>query len=447
MYNAMNRARSPQYNGLPNQMNPQYGGNSNPFTGQQSPVNQPMTQRSYPYQQFPPSTPPQGYPMQQSQRSIPPFAQAPSYPQSQPSAQSMQPLPKSQSPQQLSMQNFSQIPQRQQKQQPQQQLEQQKLPTVQTTVQPQGQTYLPSQSSGLGLSDLRQTYGSPTYLPYQPVMTTVIQRPIEFVDLEKFEELWDKRMKELEDKIRQSQQQPEPEVVELRASNNDDKDALIKQLEDELFKVKCDNEEKDNKIQDLKIELQTNIELVEYLKLQQASNNNNEELTRLRKQIQTLDAQVKQLNHDNDDLKQELEALRQQKQFFKAQCDDKDEHIQNLEKEMEELRQHIETLTEEVTTSQSVKTYEEEAKIWRSKFKELNDTYHACQEKLILTEAELDLMKRPQSQQKIVTTSTTVVKNNVQTSGTKSDSDYLSSSLTQFDVERIQKLSKNIPQM
>lgn len=55
----------------------------------------------------------------------------------------------------------------------------------------------------------------------------------------------------------------------------------------------------------------------------------------------------------------------------------------------------MESLHEEITTTSSVKTYEEEAKIWRTKFKELNDTYHACQEKLMLTEAELDLLKRP----------------------------------------------------
>ncbi|CAK87249.1 unnamed protein product (macronuclear) [Paramecium tetraurelia] len=454
MFNPLNRARSPQYNGYPNQANPnsQFGGNPYPFMGQQSPVNQPLTQRSFPQQQYPQNTPPKGYPLQQSQRSNPPFAQQQQYPPNQPSVQSIQPPPQSQPPQQAPQTNYVQPPQRSQKPMAPQSIEQQKLPTPQINLQAQPQQYVPSQSSALGLSGLRQTYTPPTFVPLQPVMTTVIQRPIEFVDLEKFEELWDKRMKELEDRIRQSQ--PQPQVVELRSSNDEDKDALIKQLQDELYKVRCDNEEKDNKISDLKIELQTNVDLVEYLRQQLVNSNNSDEveklqneIQRLRKQVQTLDAQVKQLNHDNADLKQELEALRQQKQFFKSQCDDKDEHIQNLEREIEELRQQVDTLTEEVTTSQSVKTYEEEAKIWRSKFKELNDTYHACQEKLILTEAELDLLKRPQSQQKIVTTSTTVVKNNVQTSGTKSDSDYLSSSLTQQDVERIQNLSKNIPQI
>ncbi|CAD8197616.1 unnamed protein product [Paramecium octaurelia] len=421
MFNPLNRARSPQINGYPNQINqnPQYGGNPYPLTGQQSPMNQPLTQRSFPYQQYPQSTPPKGYPVQQPQKSNPPFAQQPSYPPSQPSVQSIQPPPQSQPPQQVPQQSYTQIPQRSTKQMPPQTLESQRQPFSQNSLQPQ--SYAPSQSSGLGLSGLRQTYVPPTFVPLQPVMTTVIQRPIEFVDLEKFEELWDKRMKELEDRIRQSQQQPEPQVVELRASNDEEKDALIKQLQDELYKVRCENEEKDQTISDMKIENQLS--------------------------LQALNAQIKQLNNDKNDLKQELEALRQQKQYYKSQCDDKDEHIQNLEREIEELRSHIETLTEEVTTSQSVKTYEEEAKIWRTKFKELNDTYHACQEKLILTEAELDLLKRPQSQQKIVTTSTTVVKNNVQTSGAKSDSDYLSSSLTQQDVERIQNLSKNIPQI
>ncbi|CAD8106966.1 unnamed protein product [Paramecium sonneborni] len=404
MFNPLNRARSPQYNGYPNQTNPQYGGNQYPFTGQQSPMNQPLTQRSFPYQQYPQNTPPKGYPMQQSQRNNGPFVQPPQFPPSQPSVQSIQqPAPQSQPPQQqVPQQNYAQIPQRAQKQLPQTQMEQQKQPSVQTTtIQPQGQ-YIPAQSSSLGLSGLRQTYTPPTFVPLQPIMTTVIQRPIEFVDLEKFEELWDKRLKELEDKIRQSKQEPE---IELRASNddNEDKDALIKQLQDELYKIRCDNDDKNDKIKNLKIELQTNIELVEYLRLQLANSNH--------------------------------------------QIDERDEHIQNLEKELEELRQHIETLTEEVTTSQSVKTYEEEAKIWKSKFKELNDTYHACQEKLTLTEAELALLRRPPTQQKIVTTTSTVVKNNVQTSGTKSDSDYLSSSLTQQDVERIQNLSKNIPQI
>ncbi|CAD8169963.1 unnamed protein product [Paramecium pentaurelia] len=423
MFNPLNRARSPQINGYPNQMNPnpQYGGNTYPYTGQQSPMNQPLTQRSFPYPQYPQNTPPKNYPVQQSQKSNPPFAQPPQYPPSQQTVQSIQLPPQSQPPQQVPQQNYAQIPQRSQQQLPPSSIESQKLPFSQNNFQQQGQTYVPSQSSALSLSGLRQTYTPPTFVPLQPVMTTVIQRPIEFVDLEKFEELWDKRMKELEDRIRQSQLQPEPQVVELRASNDEEKDALIKQLQDELYKVRCDNEEKDRTISDMKIEFQLN--------------------------IQTLNAKIKQLNNDNNDLRQELDALRQQKQFYKSQCDEKDENIQNLEREIEELRQHIETLTEEVTTSQSVKTYEEEAKIWRTKFKELNDTYHACQEKLILTEAELDLLKRPQSQQKIVTTSTTVVKNNIQTSGAKSDSDYLSSSLTQQDVERIQNLSKNIPQI
>lgn len=40
----------------------------------------------------------------------------------------------------------------------------------------------------------------------------------------------------------------------MRASNDEDKDALIKQLQDELYKVRCDNESKDKIISDLKKE-------------------------------------------------------------------------------------------------------------------------------------------------------------------------------------------------
>ncbi|CAK87979.1 unnamed protein product (macronuclear) [Paramecium tetraurelia] len=164
-------------------------------------------------------------------------------------------------------------------------------------------------------------------------------------------------------------------------------------------------------------------------------------------QINTLQQTISNLKNDlllNSQLIEKLQRengqLRSDIQSYIDKCNDKDEYIAKLEQEISELNQHVDSLTEEITTTQSIKTFEEEAKIWKKKFKELNDIYHACQEKLMVKEAEYESLQKQQSSQRIVT-QTTVVKSN-SSRQVKNDSDYISSSLTQNDIEKLQNLQK-----
>ncbi|CAD8142104.1 unnamed protein product [Paramecium pentaurelia] len=398
----------------------------------------------------------------------------------------------------------------------------------QNNLSPQGPASHKSNANHSGQKPAFVEYYPPVYVPHiEPMITqTVVDNPIKVVDLMKFEEMWMKRMQGIEELLATKQQPVEPETLELRAVQNDDSERVI-ELENELFRTKQLVEDRDKEIMDLKSQLQSAIEQLDFenqqsknsaamliselqmkitnlqstivniqLELKQSGQNLEKyklENVQLRNDVQNyimqcqikdetilkLNQQLKQLNLDlqsnqngsytqvtelqiqittyqqtisnlkNDlllnaqlieKLQRENGQLRLDIQNYIDKCNEKDDYIQKLEQELSELNQQVDQLSEEITTTQSVKTYEEEAKIWKKKFKELNDVYHSCQEKLMVKEAEYESLQKQQSSQKIVTQTTVVQQHSSRQ--VKNDSDYVSSSLTQNDIEKLQNLQK-----
>ncbi|CAD8053688.1 unnamed protein product [Paramecium sonneborni] len=376
-------------------------------------------------------------------------------------------------------------------------------------------------------------YYPPVYMQHvEPVyQQTIIENPIKVVDLIKFEEMWSKRLKGIE-QILESKNQVivEPENYELRASNNNDTQTII-DLQTELFRVKTLLEEREREIIILKQQLLNSKEQIEF-ESKQNNNASNLLISELQIKITTLQQTISNLQFDlkstqeimeqykfeNLELKSEIQnnltilnskeeiiiQLKQQLQSsleqynFEAQsgknasqqtiselqiklnsfqqtinsqqlnlnqrddlieklrieinqlnieqqnihnlCNEKDDIISKLQMELNELYQQVDQLSEEITTTQSVQTFEEEAKIWKQKFKELNDIYHACQEKLMVKEAEYESLIKQSSQQKIIT-QTTVIKQNSSRS-IQNNSEYTSNSLIQSDIEKMQNIQK-----
>ncbi|CAD8061671.1 unnamed protein product [Paramecium sonneborni] len=376
-------------------------------------------------------------------------------------------------------------------------------------------------------------YYPPVYMPHvEPVyQQTIINHPIQVVDLIKFEEMWSKRMRGIEQMIEQNNQvNVQSENFDLRASNNNDSQTII-DLQTELFKVKTTLEDREREITILKQQLQNSREQIEFenkqnrsashlitselqikintlqqtisnlqYDLKQAqeiidqlkyenlslkselqnnlsiSNGKDEIIIKLKQQLQssfeqynfeaqsgknasqqiiselqiklsslqqTINSQLLNLNSKDDlieKLRIEINQLKIEKMNINNLCNEKDDIIQKLQMELNEVYQQVDQLNEEITTTQSIQTYEEEAKIWKSKFKELNDVYHACQEKLMVKEAEYEsLIKQQSSQKKIITQ--TIIKQNSSRS-IQNNSEYTSSSLNQNDFEKMQNIQK-----
>ncbi|CAD8059857.1 unnamed protein product [Paramecium sonneborni] len=371
-------------------------------------------------------------------------------------------------------------------------------------------------------------YFQPVYVPHiEPMITqTLVDDPIKVVELQKFEEMWKKRLQVIEDLLATNKIPVEAETIELRAVQNDDNEQVI-ELQNELFRIKQQLEERDKEIIDLKSQLQSAIEQLDFenqqnknqttmqiselqikittlqsnimnLKLELKQSDQNLEIYKkdnfsLKNDIQNyimqcqikdetiikLNQQIKQLTYEIqqnkngsntqvnelqiqiitfqqiivnlkdelllnsqliENLQKENGQLRKEIQNYIDQFNQKDDLIQKLEQEISELNQYVDQLTEEITTTQSIKTYEEEAKIWKKKFKELNDVYHSCQEQLMVKEAEYESLQKQQSSQRIVTQTTVVQQNSSRF--VKNDSDLISSSLTQNDIEKLQSLQK-----
>ncbi|CAD8190997.1 unnamed protein product [Paramecium pentaurelia] len=86
--------------------------------------------------------------------------------------------------------------------------------------------------------------------------------------------------------------------------------------------------------------------------------------------------------------------------------------VYELEQENERLRLLIHQ-TQSETVTQRITEVNNEAEVWKRKFQEINHDYSETQEKLMNAEIELEALKK----QKIVTSSTTVTKSVVKTSG------------------------------
>ncbi|CAK87978.1 unnamed protein product (macronuclear) [Paramecium tetraurelia] len=135
----------------------------------------------------------------------------------------------------------------------------------QNTQSPQGPA---SQKSNVNLSGQKPAfveYFPPVYVPHiEPMITqTVVDNPIKVVDLNKFEEMWQKRMQGIEELLAAKQQPVEPEPLELRAVQNDDSERVI-ELENELFRTKSQLDDRDKEIMDLKSQLQSAIEQLDF---------------------------------------------------------------------------------------------------------------------------------------------------------------------------------------
>ncbi|CAK74941.1 unnamed protein product (macronuclear) [Paramecium tetraurelia] len=381
-------------------------------------------------------------------------------------------------------------------------------------------------------------YYPPVYMPHvEPIYKqTIIENPIKVVDLVRFEEMWSKRMRGIEEMLETKNQViVQSENFELRAQNNPDSQTII-DLQNELFRVKTQLEERERQIQLMKQQLQNARDQIEFeskqnrsasniltselnikitnlqqtisnlqidlksvqemaekyklenfqlkAELQQNSsmlNGKDEIIMKLKQQLKSsldqynLDAQSgknvsqqiinelqfklnslqqtitsQQLNLNSKDdliekLRMEINQLRQERQHMQDLCNQKDDTISKLQMELNELYQQVDQLTEEITTTQSVKTYEEEAKIWKQKFKELNDTYHACQEKLMVKEAEYESLSKQHSQQKIVTSTTVIKQNssrNVLNNSEYTQSSFTQNNFTQNEFDKLQTLQK-----
>ncbi|CAK58338.1 unnamed protein product (macronuclear) [Paramecium tetraurelia] len=292
----------------------------------------------------------------------------------------------------------------------------------------------------------------------QPQPQIVRQRPIHVVDLEQYDDIWRKKVEDLEKQLRELQKQkpqpvvqaPEP-VLELRAgADTDELEKQIQQLQLELYKTKEDYEDllqkyNDNlsELEQLKCNIQNNIQ--EQLKNHVCTDNTAElkkKIEQQDKEIQRLKAllasQVPVANDDSEQLKlyqqriselerqlqesilqveryrQENSQLLSQLNFFKDQVNEKDEKIKDLENQIEELNNELDGMQDEQEEiiEQRVETIRKELKSWKDKFLALNAQFHDQQEKLMLTEAELDHIKKQggagtKGSQVITTTTTT----------------------------------------
>ncbi|CAD8137523.1 unnamed protein product [Paramecium octaurelia] len=284
----------------------------------------------------------------------------------------------------------------------------------------------------------------------QPQPQIVRQRPIHVVDLEQYDDIWRKKVEDLEKQLRELQKQkpqpviqaPEP-VIELRAgADTEDLERQISQLQLELYKTKEDYEDLFQKYNDnlseleklkqqLKslvctdntVELKRKIEQqdkeIERLKALLASqvpvaNDDSEQLKLYQKRISDLESQLQDSILQVERYRQENSQLLSQLNFFKDQIHEKDEKIKELEGQIEELNNEMDGMQDEQEEiiEQRVETIKKELKSWKDKFLALNAQFHDQQEKLMLTEAELDHIKKQggagtKGSQVITTTTTT----------------------------------------
>ncbi|CAD8144737.1 unnamed protein product [Paramecium pentaurelia] len=284
----------------------------------------------------------------------------------------------------------------------------------------------------------------------QPQPQIVRQRPIHVVDLEQYDDIWRKKVEDLEKQLRELQKQkpqpvvqaPEP-VIELRAgADTEELEKQIQQLQLELYKTKEDYEdllqkykENLNELEQLKqqmknhvctdntVELKKKIEQqdkeIERLKALLASqvpvaNDDSEQLKLYQKRISELESQLQDSILQVERYRQENQQLLSQLNFFKDQINEKDEKIKELEKQIDDLNNELDNMQEdqEEQIEQKVEIVRKELKSWKDKFLALNAQFHDQQEKLMLTEAELDHIKKQggggtKGSQVITTTTTT----------------------------------------
>ncbi|CAD8056753.1 unnamed protein product [Paramecium sonneborni] len=284
----------------------------------------------------------------------------------------------------------------------------------------------------------------------QPQPQIVRQRPIHVVDLEQYDDIWRKKVEDLEKQLRELQKQkpqpivqaPEP-IIELRAgADTEDLEKQIQQLQLELYKTKEDYEDLYQKYNDnlkeleqlkqqmknhictdntaeLKKKIEEQDKEIERLKALLASqvpvaNDDSEQLKLYQKRISELESQLQESILQVERYRQENSQLLSQLNFFKDQVNEKDEKIKELEKQIEDLNNELDGMQDEQEEiiEQRVETIRKELKSWKDKFLALNAQFHDQQEKLMLTEAELDHIKKQggagtKGSQVITTTTTT----------------------------------------
>ncbi|CAD8141974.1 unnamed protein product [Paramecium pentaurelia] len=286
----------------------------------------------------------------------------------------------------------------------------------------------------------------------QPQLQSQIvrQRPIHVVDLEQYDDIWRKKVEDLEKQLKELQKQkpqpviqaPQP-IIELRAgADTEELEKQISQIQLELYKTKEDYEDilqkyNDNlsELEQLKqqmkshvctdntAELKKKIELqdkeIERLKALLTSqvpvpNDDSEQLKLYLKRIQELESQLQDSILQVERYRQENQQLLSQLNFFKDQINEKDEKIKELEQQIDDLNNELDNMQEdqEEQIEQKVEIVRKELKSWKDKFLALNAQFHDQQEKLMLTEAELDHIKKQggggtKGSQVITTTTTT----------------------------------------
>ncbi|CAD8048253.1 unnamed protein product [Paramecium primaurelia] len=278
----------------------------------------------------------------------------------------------------------------------------------------------------------------------------VRQRPIHVVDLEQYDDIWRKKVEDLEKQLKELQKQkpqpivqaPQP-IIELRAGvDTEELEKQISQIQLELYKTKEDYEDilqkyndNLNELEQLKQQMKSHVctdntaELKKKIQLQDKEierlkalltsqvpvpNNDSEQLKVYLKRIQELEGQLQDSILQVERQRQENQQLLSQLNFFKDQINEKDEKIKELEKQIDDLNNELDNMQEdqEELIEQKVEIVRKELKSWKDKFLALNAQFHDQQEKLMLTEAELDHIKKQggggtKGSQVITTTTTT----------------------------------------
>ncbi|CAD8080963.1 unnamed protein product [Paramecium sonneborni] len=216
------------------------------------------------------------------------------------------------------------------------------------------------------------------------------EKPLQVVSVQDMEDKYKSKLLQLEQLINRLQIENQRLKINEQNLRSMDYMARINQLEFMIKNFVVQEDGYKNEIQRLKQELSESKENLALLqKQQQNKNGNNEEVQKLKKQIQKYEIDDKEMQNQLSSKDQDIIRLR-------SILNEKENWIEQMNDQIQELQIVQENYSRVETT---VISLQGEVDIWRKKFKEKNEEVSDLSEKLIMVETSLEALKKRQISQ------------------------------------------------
>ncbi|KAM3141782.1 hypothetical protein pb186bvf_006104 [Paramecium bursaria] len=257
--------------------------------------------------------------------------------------------------------------------------------------------------------------------PIQIIETIVPQQPIQVVDLRQYEEIWQKRLEDLQNKLSNQRPHSDDKVDELlvkiqelnsRQADLEDQKMLMMQL----MNKRTNSQQVQNENQTLTKQLEDALKGKSDQKPIIQSNNSDE--------IKNLRLDLENSNKTLQNYREKSEQLLSEQQYLKDQLEEKDNRIEELEIEIEHFETDIENLNQQVD-------------LWKEKFKQCNNDLNAAQEEVINLQTQIEVATKTKVTQSVIQTQSKKV---IQSNNDRA-SEYEKSALDNNDIEKLKQLN------